>query len=76
MLLVMPKLPYFGIAGQFCALAAILQTKRWKGALQMRRSVDFWYLRISRSYVVGNVRYTVTIDVSYTLGIAHIEVMT
>ncbi len=29
-----------------------------------------------QSYVVGNVRYTVRIDVSYMLGIAHIEVMT
>jgi hypothetical protein len=42
----------------------------------MRRSLDFWYHWISQSYVVGNVRYTVTIDVSYTMGIAHIEVMT
>jgi hypothetical protein len=63
MLHIKPKLPYFGITGCFCALA-------------MRRSVDFWYLWISWSYVVGNVRYTVTIDVSYTLGIAHIEVTT
>jgi hypothetical protein len=44
--------------------------------LRMRRSVDFWYCQISQSYVVGNVRYTVTIDVSYTLGIVHIEVVT
>jgi hypothetical protein len=54
----------------------ILQTKRWKGALRMRSSVDFWYFQISQSYVVENVKYTVTIDVSITLGIAHIEVMT
>jgi hypothetical protein len=53
-----------------------LQTKYWKGTLRMRRSVDFWYCWISWCYVVGNVRYTVTIDVSYTLGIAHIEVTT
>jgi hypothetical protein len=55
---------------------AILWTKCWKGALQMRTSVDFWYLWISLSYVVGNVRNTVTIDVSYTLGNVHIEVTT
>jgi hypothetical protein len=51
-------------------------TKHWKGALQIRRSVDFWYCQISRSYVVQNVRKTVRIGVSYMLGIAHIEVMT
>jgi hypothetical protein len=56
---------------------ATSQTKFWKGALRMRRSVYFWYHRISQSNVVRNVRYTVRIDVSYMLGIAHhIEVMT
>jgi hypothetical protein len=30
----------------------------------MRRSIDFWYPQISQSYVVGNVRYSVRIDVS------------
>jgi hypothetical protein len=63
--LVKQKLPYFGIK--------VLETKHWKGAFRMRRSVDFWYFWISQSYVVGDVRYTVTIDFSYTFGIAHIE---
>jgi hypothetical protein len=42
----------------------------------MRKLVDFWYCQISWSYVVGNVRYTVRIDVSYILGVAQVEVMT
>ncbi len=60
----------------FLCSSATLQTKCWKGALRMRKSVDFWYHQISWSYVVGNVRYTVTIDNGYMLGISHIEVMT
>jgi hypothetical protein len=76
MLLVKPKLLYFGIAGHFCALAQFREPSAGNWALRMRRSVDFWYCQISQSYVVGNVRYTVTIDVSYTLGIVHIEVVT
>ncbi len=28
------------------------RTRRWKGSLRMSSSVDFWYLRISRSATV------------------------
>merc|ERR1711994_459408 len=31
---------------------AISLTRRWKGSLRMRSSVDFWYLRISRRATV------------------------
>ena len=31
---------------------AISRTRRWKGSLRMRSSVDFWYLRISRRATV------------------------
>merc|ERR1719361_579959 len=31
---------------------AISRTRRWNGSLRMRSSVDFWYLRISRSATV------------------------
>lgn len=31
---------------------AISRTRRWKGNLRMRSSVDFWYRRISRSATV------------------------
>ena len=31
---------------------AISRTSRWKGSLRMSSSVDFWYLRISRSATV------------------------
>ena len=31
---------------------AISRTRRWNGSLRMSRSVDFWYLRISRSATV------------------------
>ncbi len=60
----------------FLCSCATSWIKHWNRALQMRRSVDFWYHQISQSYVVGNVKYTVTTDVSCTLGIAYIEVTT
>eukprot|EP00223_Ostreococcus_mediterraneus_P005934 CAMPEP_0179696502 /NCGR_PEP_ID=MMETSP0936-20121108/6901_1 /TAXON_ID=548131 ORGANISM="Ostreococcus mediterraneus, Strain clade-D-RCC2573" /NCGR_SAMPLE_ID=MMETSP0936 /ASSEMBLY_ACC=CAM_ASM_000574 /LENGTH=98 /DNA_ID=CAMNT_0021569455 /DNA_START=127 /DNA_END=420 /DNA_ORIENTATION=+ len=31
---------------------AISRTKRWNGSLRIKSSVDFWYLRISRSATV------------------------
>ncbi len=64
MLLVMPNLPYFGIAGLFCALVQLREPSAGK---------DLSNVKISR---LLDVRYTVRIDVSYMLGIAHIEVMT
>ena len=32
--------------GHTCAIS---RTRRWKGSLRISSSVDFWYLRISRS---------------------------
>merc|ERR1719473_899788 len=31
---------------------AMVRTRRWNGSFLIRRSVDFWYLRISRSATV------------------------
>ena len=33
-------------------VCATSRTRRWNGSLRMRRSVDFWYFRISRSATV------------------------
>jgi hypothetical protein len=35
---------------------ATSRTRRWKGSLRIRSSVDFWYLRISRSATVPGLK--------------------